>query len=96
MHERASSIGGRMRTQEVDGFLLDHGFHVMQTGYSISESEIDFAALGARAFSPGAGCWSRGQAVELSPTPTLSGDPLEVSLRSRRSAGQPPGSLACV
>ena len=56
-----------MRTQEVDGFLLDHGFHVMQTGYSISESEIDFAALGARSFSPGARVLrSRGEAVELS------------------------------
>ena len=54
VHERSSSVGGRMKTDEVDGFLLDHGFHVMQTGYPTSAAVIDFDALGAEAFSPGA------------------------------------------
>ena len=52
--ERSDSIGGRMRTTEKNGFLLDHGFHVMQTGYPHSRAEIDFKELGARSFSPGA------------------------------------------
>ena len=52
--ERSDSIGGRMRTTEKNGFLLDHGFHVMQTGYPHSRAEIDFKELGARRFSPGA------------------------------------------
>ena len=26
--DKESEIGGRMRTSEIDGFLLDHGFHV--------------------------------------------------------------------
>ena len=34
--------------------FLDHGFHVMQTGYPHSRAEIDFKELGARRFSPGA------------------------------------------
>lgn len=54
IHERTGAVGGRMKTDEVDGFLLDHGFHVMQTGYPTSEAVIDFASLGAKAFSPGA------------------------------------------
>lgn len=52
--EMTDSIGGRMRTTEKNGFLLDHGFHVMQTGYPHSKAEIDFNALGAKRFSPGA------------------------------------------
>ena len=49
--ERSDSIGGRMRTTEKNGFLLDHGFHVMQTGYPHSRAEIDFKELGARRLS---------------------------------------------
>lgn len=52
--DRASIIGGRMRTDEVDGFLLDHGFHVMQTAYPTSQRAFDFKAMGALAFEPGA------------------------------------------
>ena len=52
--ERSNSIGGRMRTDEVDGFLLDHGFHVMQTAYPTSKRAFDFNAMGAKAFEPGA------------------------------------------
>ena len=52
--EKSDSIGGRMRTTEKNGFLLDHGFHVMQTGYPHSRAKIDFKELGARRFSPGA------------------------------------------
>ena len=52
--EATDSIGGRMKTTRKDGFLLDHGFHVMQTGYPHSKSEIDFKALGAKRFTPGA------------------------------------------
>ena len=54
VYERSSSIGGRMRTDNVDGFLLDHGFHVMQTAYPTSERAFDFNAMVAKAFEPGA------------------------------------------
>tara|TARA_B100000575_G_scaffold150500_1_gene119959 strand:- start:880 stop:2133 length:1254 start_codon:yes stop_codon:yes gene_type:complete len=52
--EQTDSIGGRMKTTEKSGFLLDHGFHVMQTGYRYSRNAIDFDSLGSRSFSPGA------------------------------------------
>ena len=54
IYEKSEKIGGRMRTDLVDGFLLDRGFHVMQTGYPHSKSKIDFKALDARSFNPGA------------------------------------------
>ena len=45
--EQTDSIGGRMKTTEKSGFLLDHGFHVMQTGYRYSRNAIDFDSLGS-------------------------------------------------
>lgn len=52
--ERSSQIGGRMQTDVVDGFLLDHGFHVMQTGYPASQRAFNFQTMQAKAFEPGA------------------------------------------
>ena len=31
--EAAAEVGGRVRTDRVDGWLLDHGFQVFDTGY---------------------------------------------------------------
>lgn len=42
-----------MRTDEVDGFLLDRGFQVMLTGYPELRSDVDLDALDPRPFSPG-------------------------------------------
>lgn len=52
--ERQSHVGGRMVTEHLNGFLLDHGFHVMQTAYPTSQRIFDFESLGAQAFEPGA------------------------------------------
>ncbi|MFT5130077.1 MAG: phytoene dehydrogenase-like protein [Rhodothermales bacterium] len=54
IHESSDRVGGRMRTDHIKGFLIDHGFHVMQSGYERVRQQVDFAALNARAFSPGA------------------------------------------
>mgnify|MGYP001170419855 CR=1 FL=1 len=52
--DRQEHIGGRMVTERVNGFLIDHGFHVMQTAYPTSQRIFDFESLGAQAFEPGA------------------------------------------
>ena len=54
VYEKADRIGGRMMTDKVDGFLLDHGFHVMQSAYPTSKRAFDFKKLEAQAFEPGA------------------------------------------
>lgn len=51
--EASDAVGGRVRTDEVDGFLLDRGFQVLLTGYPELHAHIDLAALHLRAFSPG-------------------------------------------
>ena len=52
--EREHHVGGRMKTEKVDGFLLDYGFHVMQTAYPTSQRAFDFEQLDVQAFEPGA------------------------------------------
>lgn len=54
VYERENRVGGRMATDSIDGFLVDHGFHVMQTAYPTSKRTFDFTQLGAKAFEPGA------------------------------------------
>ena len=41
LFEKSSKIGGRMASLEKSGFILDQGFHVLQTGY-LSISKYNF------------------------------------------------------
>jgi len=50
----ADAVGGRVRTDEVDGFLLDRGFQVLLTAYPELGWALDLAPLDLRAFHPGA------------------------------------------
>ena len=52
--EASDRIGGRIKTDEQDGFLLDHGFQVLQTAYPEARRELDYDALDLRFFAPGA------------------------------------------
>ena len=52
--ESASTVGGRVRTVERDGFTIDRGFQVLLTAYPAVQRELDLSALSLRRFSPGA------------------------------------------
>lgn len=52
--EASDAAGGRMRTDRVDGFLLDRGFQVLNDAYPEVRARLDLAALGVRSFAPGA------------------------------------------
>lgn len=52
--EAAETIGGRVRTDHVEGFLLDHGFQVLLTAYPEAQRMLDYTALELRSFYPGA------------------------------------------
>jgi len=52
--EASDGVGGRVRTDEKDGFLLDRGFQVYFTSYPVSRKHLDHDALDFRAFDPGA------------------------------------------
>ena len=51
--EASDGVGGRVRTDEVDGFLLDRGFQVLLTAYPAVQRWLDPGALELRPFAPG-------------------------------------------
>ncbi|PVZ08991.1 NAD(P)/FAD-dependent oxidoreductase [Actinomycetospora cinnamomea] len=52
--EATDGVGGRVRTDVVDGFLVDRGFQILNTSYPALRREIDLDALDLRRFVPGA------------------------------------------
>ncbi|OKI12447.1 NAD(P)/FAD-dependent oxidoreductase [Streptomyces sp. CB03911] len=51
--EQAEAVGGRVRTDRRDGFLLDHGFQVFNTSYPQVKRRLRLAELRLRPFTPG-------------------------------------------
>jgi phytoene dehydrogenase-like protein len=52
--EASDGVGGRVRTDERNGFLLDRGFQVYFTSYPAARKHLDHDALDLRTFDPGA------------------------------------------
>ncbi|MGB3828644.1 MAG: NAD(P)/FAD-dependent oxidoreductase [Ornithinimicrobium sp.] len=53
--EAADEVGGRIRTDVVDGFVMDRGFQVLNPAYPAVQQHIDVEALGLQMFGSGAG-----------------------------------------
>lgn len=52
--EAGDHVGGRVRTDHVEGFLLDRGFQVLLTAYPELERRVDLNRLDVKTFAPGA------------------------------------------
>ena len=52
--EAADRIGGRVKTDIIEGFRLDHGFQVLLTAYPEAKRWLDYTKLNLKSFSPGA------------------------------------------
>jgi phytoene dehydrogenase-like protein len=76
--ERDTTPGGRVRTDEVDGFLLDHGFQVLPRAYPEARRLLDFDRLELHDFARGAIVRSAGRFRRVS-------DPRESPLRGLRT-----------
>lgn len=63
--EASDGVGGRVRTDEVEGFLLDRGFQVLLTAYPEARGVLDYAGLELKSFSPGAFSWFAGRMNQL-------------------------------
>lgn len=59
--EASDRPGGRVRTDEHEGFLLDCGFQVLLTAYPDTQRLLDFAALRLNLFQSGAKVWVSGK-----------------------------------
>ncbi|MEY3582712.1 MAG: hypothetical protein RLZ02_1665 [Actinomycetota bacterium] len=64
--ESSDAVGGRVRTDIVDGFQLDRGFQVMLTAYPELQTQVDMRALDPRPFDPGALVWRNGKGHAVS------------------------------
>jgi len=85
--EASDGVGGRVRTDVVDGFRLDRGFQVLLTAYPEMARQFDLALLDLRYFEPGALVWN-------GTTTHLIGDPIRRPRTLIKTALAPVGSLA--
>jgi len=67
--ESTESAGGRVKTDIIDGYQLDHGFQVLLTAYPAAKKYLDFKALDLQRFLPGAAIFTSRRQIVL-------GDPL--------------------
>ncbi|WP_369209126.1 FAD-dependent oxidoreductase, partial [Streptomyces sp. PU-14G] len=78
-------VGGRIRTDAVDGFLLDRGFQVVNTAYPQLARHLDVGRLDVRAFDRALKVHTGGRQVEL-------GDPRRDPRAVPRALAAPIGS----
>ena len=67
--EATDRVGGRVKTDSVQGYQIDHGFQVLLTAYPTAQKYLDFDALELQYFLPGAAIYTKG-------TQKTIGDPL--------------------
>ncbi|HEY1065172.1 MAG TPA: NAD(P)/FAD-dependent oxidoreductase [Pirellulales bacterium] len=85
--EASDRVGGRVRTDVVDGFRLDRGFQVFLTSYPEAQAVLDYDALQLKPFLPGALVRCEGRFHELT-------DPWRRPLAALKSLWSPVGSFA--
>ncbi|HEX2916051.1 MAG TPA: NAD(P)/FAD-dependent oxidoreductase [Chloroflexia bacterium] len=52
--EASDAVGGRVRSDNVEGFTLERGFQVLFTAYPAAQRQLEYSRLALRAFQPGA------------------------------------------
>jgi len=84
--ESADKLGGKVATEQVDGFLLDIGFQVFLTAYPEVQNLFDLNALQLNHFEPGAILRYKGRFVEVN-------DPFRRPAKLFKSMFSPVGSI---
>lgn len=85
--EASDGAGGRVRTDEVDGYRLDRGFQILLTAYPQVQQRLDVPALDLQLFDPGAVVRVRGRFHTVA-------DPLRRPTKIPATVAAPIGSLA--
>ncbi|WP_299317239.1 NAD(P)/FAD-dependent oxidoreductase [uncultured Maribacter sp.] len=67
--EASDRVGGRVKTDIINGYQLDHGFQVLLTAYPAAQKYLDYKALELQNFLPGASIFKNGKQEVI-------GDPL--------------------
>lgn len=67
--ESSGEVGGRIKTDLIEGYQLDHGFQVLLNAYPKAKQYLDYDALELQEIKPGAVIFSEGKKTTI-------GDPL--------------------
>ena len=86
LFDKDQSVGGRVQTDEVNGFRLDRGFQVLLTAYPEARTFLDYEKLELRKCYPGSRVWYKDKFHQVS-------DPFRQPLDGFLSAFNPIGSL---
>ena len=84
--EASNSIGGRVKTDLYQGYLLDHGFQVLLTEYPEAKKLLNYNQLHLKAFDPGAIILNQKGITEI-------GDPLRKPSTLVQTLISPVGSI---
>ena len=85
--EASDGVGGRVRSDTIDGFTIDRGFQVLQTAYPEAQAMFDYAKLNLCEFDSSASIYLANRFVKLD-------DPLRHPDRLLQSLRAPIGSLS--
>ncbi|GJL56807.1 MAG: oxidoreductase [Nitrospirales bacterium] len=85
--EADDDVGGRARTDQVDGFLCDRGFQVFSTAYPEARRILNYDSLNFKIFYPGALVWLDGTFHRIS-------DPFRHPLHALQTLTNPIGTMA--
>lgn len=72
IYEASDSVGGRIKTELVEGYQLDRGFQVLLSAYPKALQYLDYKALELQELLPGAAIYEKGKSKII-------GDPLRAS-----------------
>ena len=61
--ESTDRVGGRLKTDFIDGFQLDHGFQVLLSSYSAAKKYLDYNGLQLQKLKSGACIFSNGKRI---------------------------------
>ncbi|TDG36195.1 FAD-binding protein [Pedobacter changchengzhani] len=84
--EASDDVGGRVRTDYKDGFILDRGFQVLLTAYPEAKELLDYKKLDLKRFKPGALILNKNSIYKI-------GDPLREPKLLFTTLFSPVGSL---
>ena len=86
LFDRDEKVGGRVQTDEIDGYRLDRGFQVLLTAYPEAKHFLDYEKLELRKCYPGSRVWYKDKFHQVS-------DPFRHPLGGVCSVFNPIGSL---
>lgn len=85
--DASDAVGGRVRTDTVEGFTLDRGFQVLLTAYPECQDHLDYGALNLKPFYDGALVRTHGRFHRIA-------DPFRHPFDAPRTLFAPVGTLA--